>query len=45
MNLFELSIEIILMKLSKHTERILFHSYKKRKFFSSDCDYLDSTEN
>ena len=27
------------MKLSKHTER-LFDSYKKRKFFSCDRDYV-----
>ena len=43
MNLFKLSIEIIWMKLSRHTEG-LFDSYKKRKFFSCDCDYVDSTE-
>ena len=39
MHLFKLSIQIIWMKLSKHTER-LFDSYKKRKFFSCDRDYV-----
>ena len=42
MNLFELSIEIIWMKLSKQTERII--RQLQEKFFSCDCDYLDSTE-
>ena len=27
-----------------HAHKELFDSYKKRKFFSCDCDYLDSTE-
>ena len=43
MNLFELSIEIIWMNFPS-IQKELFDSYKKRKFFSCDCDYLDSTE-
>ena len=42
-NLLELSIEIIWMKLSKQTERI--NPWLQEKiFFSCDCDYLESTE-
>ena len=41
--LFELSIEIIWMKLSKQTERIN-PWLQEKNFFSCDCDYLESTE-
>ena len=43
MSLFELSVEMIWMKLAKHTERII-RWLQEKKAFSSDCDYLDSTE-
>ena len=44
MNLFELSNEIIWMKLSKHAERIIRYLQKKKKFLSFDFEYLDGTE-